>query len=78
MKYLLVHGEFTIDFTPFPTDGKAFGAQWTIRSNDAAKAWDMPVSSGDLLVRGTCDEMAAFAKQQAVEWIDNTRCRHRR
>ncbi|MCG5075136.1 hypothetical protein [Paraburkholderia tagetis] len=30
-------------------------------------------SSGDLQVRGTPDEMAALAKQQAIQWVEHNR-----
>jgi hypothetical protein len=73
MTYSLIYGGFTIDFTPFPADGHLFGAQWTITPGDPDKAVGIPFSSGDLRVRGSPDEMAALAKQQAIEWIDHNR-----
>jgi hypothetical protein len=73
MTYSLIYGEFSIDFTPFIAEGSSYGAQWTITSNDPAKATDIPISSGDLQVRGTPDEMAVIAKQQAIQWIERNR-----
>lgn len=73
MGYSLIYGEFTIDFAPFRAEGQTYGAQWTIQHNDPAKAAWIPISSGDLQVRGTADEMATLAKQQAIQWIESSR-----
>ncbi|MEM5425958.1 MULTISPECIES: hypothetical protein [Paraburkholderia] len=70
MAYSLIYRGFTIDFAPFSVDGHTFGAQWTLTPSDPHRALGIPISSGDLQMRGAPDEMAALARLQAIDWID--------
>ncbi|MEX3966624.1 hypothetical protein AB4Y42_31100 [Paraburkholderia sp. EG286B] len=78
MTHSLIYRGFTIDFAPFSVDGLTFGAQWTLTPSDPHTVVDIPISSGDLQVRGAPDEMAALARLQAIDWIDRNRGDSRR
>lgn len=68
MSYSFVYKGYQIDFAPFLTGDGTYGAQWTIRiTPDAGK---IPISSGDLGIRGSAAEMAEVAKLQALQWIE--------
>lgn len=69
-KHVIEYNGYTIDYTPFEAGNQEYGAQWTITNNDLRATNDAPHKSGDLVERGTEEEMAEFGKRDAKRWVD--------